>query len=1411
MAGLVRKVTTLIRSFSSRKKIAAIDVTGEPLYTAVNDPDTQLPQQPQSPLKPRSTPRTLSGSAKLLLDVLQCVSGDVPFTGLGAVVGGLQVLFGQYEKLTDNNADIDDLHQNLERLRKYIEPIKDDIPESFKEFLTINLAPDIAIITDDINAEIDKVKKPSVLARFLSAAHDAKVIAELARRVNSMFADIMMQIHRMTLRVTMESKINLDTITPQVDAIRRQLVRDKLIEAQDALPDSFGRKACYSGTRSSVLKSIEDWLKTDTSPQVFCLSGQSGSGKSTIAVTVFQEILGIGTDIRFAGFFCSSTFDKASNPKYIFPTLAGQLCQCDDTIYSILEPMLGQQDPTSGSGETQFEKLLISPLGSVNGTTLLVIDGLDECKGLLDHAFEVLNTLLINVSRVTALKVLISSRSNSPIFEQLFLKVSENPSGYRCFSLDEDVSLPELRHDLRLLLAVELKTRGFGQKDIISLQNVINNANCSFFVALTACQELIGPFGNSSKQADSFKDLLSRGTNKIYESVIERALSVVDSNDDSGDPIQRRGLYAALVMVAFGQDSLSLIELAPLLGIPIDELRGFFSGFPENILSVKDETVLILHSSFQDHLKSGQLAQPDGSLQDCMHLYITRLLLCLMNKYLHRHISGPGGFRLHANTTRQSPRQDSKITPDLSYACRYWPEHLVMINMLTAQEERQSLFFILQEFFHAHLLHWLEVLAALGEMDRIASALNILLKWIEVWQDNCDSGLGDHSSLEGTVSDALKSFKLFRTAIESSPHQVYHSFLLPWTPSGRRVAELYRHVEASVTVAEVTCHRRQLITIEPSIDNVQEPLKIKLSQDASRVAVVKKDRIEIGENAKDTFEVFLDDSGSQSYIDALFVGKDNILVTTLSRSSYVEVHLWNVVSKKIEKTLLQQYQATGSKMLPILVFHSERGTPSLVALLTSSKVKVWEARTWKERLIIQCRRDQNPQNRLLALSSHHILVGLHLKKLPAGGTTRTLDLNFAESPRCATFSSDGDTLAIASDTGISLFSHILEGTALKMSPSMVLPVSHQISALALSPVGRYLAATGQSFLWAWKLGDEQPLMRLQNEQKRTVSSVVFSKDGKYLHCAHICPGSRTALFDMRIMEAPISVQMPVTALAMSCSGKIATGSSNGTVTIWDSSMTNVSRYWKRERHPSAVKFVAFSLDGKFVASISPERVYIRSTGSDLGSNELAQRLPVQSLPESYSYSFSQCVFSGDSSLFLCIMKADARPTFAQVWQMATWKLLAEFELDSRDYSPDEDIQSISLSQEGDLFAISSRTNTRLAVYTLAYNESSICIKHTQRISVVGRPPLLLSFTQDKKYIISTAGAFDIERGLEQVNEIPRTDAFFQDGWIVDSDGQQRCWIPFEKDIRDWASCRSLLVFCTKALGNVVLIGVRPIQ
>ncbi|KAJ4471554.1 hypothetical protein J3R30DRAFT_3800865 [Lentinula aciculospora] len=1406
MVAVVQTLTLLFRSLSSRKKTVALTVEGNPDLT-------QTPQQPHPPPKSRSISKSISGSAKLLLDILECVSDGVPLVGLGTVLGAVRVLFEQYEKLNENDADVEGLYQNLERLRNQIEPLKDNIPDRFKEFLATNLAPDLAIISKDIEIEIDRLKKSSVVSRYFSASQDAKAIADLTKRINSTFTDILSQFQSLTLKVVMESKVLLDTIAPQVDVsayIRVLLVgltcdfflvvRAKLLKAPNSLPDSFGRKACHLGTRSGVLKDIEDWLKNDTLPQVFCLSGESGSGKTAIAVTIHQQI-GTGSDFRYAGFFCSSTFDDASDPKYIFPTLACQLASRAD-VYSVLGPILTLEDPTNNSSRTQFKKLLVVPLNKVKGPTLLVIDGLDEFKG--SEVCEVLETLFSEVHMVPSLKVIVCCRTNSSPFEQASSKVFKNPSDYCRYSLD-DVSLPDLRHDLRLLLAVELKNRGMEPKTIISLCDVINNVECSFFVALTACKE-INPSIDSSKQVERFKDLLSRGMNTIYQSLIDQAFSNLGLNDDAGDLLQKscRDLHAALVVFAFSKNSLDLDGLSELFDFSINLLRKFFSGFPDNILSVNDKTVLIHHSSFQDHLKSGQATKADNSSsQDCLHLYITQALLRFQEANLHRHISGEEDFRRHAIVPSATGRRDRKINSTLSYACRCWLDHLDMINTRMTHEGRQSLFSMLQEFLHQHLLHWLEVLAALGDMERIVTLLTTFLKWL---QKHCDLA---HSSLKAIVSDAFASFTIFRSAIELSPYQVYHSLLIPWTPSGRRLAELYRHVEASVTIAEVSCHRRQMLSFESDIHSGPKPLLIRLSQDASRVAVVRKGSIEIGENAKDVLEVFLNDPGSQPYIDASFVGKDHILVTTLSRSGCAEVHLWDVVSKKVERALLQHYRTATSKMLPVVVVLPENeDTPSLVALLTSSKVKIWEAETWQEQFTLQCRRDQDPQDRLLALSPHHILIGLRLRKFPQlGGKTKTLRVVFAETPCSATFSRDGDTLAIAGDTGISLYTNILESNVSRILPISVLPITRPVSSLVFSPRGQYLAAVGESFLWAWNIASsEQPLMRLQNEEQQTVSSVVFSANGKYLHCAHICPGSKTALFDMRIMEEPISAQMPVTSLAMSCGGRIATGSNNGVVTIWNSSMTSVLRCWKRERHPSAVASITFSHDGQFVASVSPERVYIRSTHSDLGRYEVAQRLPVQSLPEFDGRFLSPCAFSRDASLFVCIIEADSRPAFAQIWKIASWKLLGEFELDVQDYYPGEKIQSICLSQEGGSFAINGRRNM-LAVYDLAYNESSIRIESTQRRRVSVRSSLRLYFSPDSKYILSTAGAFDIELGLTPV-EMNLVNAFIQNGWIVDSKGRQRCWIPFNEDICDWASCGSLLVVCTKTLGNVILVAVR---
>ncbi|KAJ3826076.1 hypothetical protein F5880DRAFT_149403 [Lentinula raphanica] len=1402
-----QRFRSLLRNISPWRKPVALSRC--PTEESVdNNHVSNSHRQQHSPLpspKSQKITETCLESGKILLKVLDSVADYVPFVGLAAVVNATLGLIEQYEKLKQNDVDIEGLHSRIRDLRGFIETVKDTshIPDSLIESLG---KLGIEEIVDDINTTTETFK-PSWWTKYLFANGNSKVIAELAGKINNLFDDINNLLRCAIMEVTADSNQQINTvIAPLVTNHRRQGVQDKLIKAPNALPDSFGRKACLPGTRRHILRRITRWItEGEETQQIFCLTGESGSGKTAIAVSISSER---GSELkanntRVAGFFCSSTFDDASNSTFIFPTLAGQLAQSDGAIYTVLEPLLGQQDPTHGSGKTQFKNLLIDPLENVTGKTLLVIDGLDECKDL-KATLEVVETLLMNISKIPSLKVLFCCRSNTPIVEKIR---SANP---HYLSLD-DVELPQLRHDLCLVLKSQLETvKDFTPRNISSLFDVINNSSCSFFVALAACEEL--SLSNPPDQVNTFKNLLSRGMNSIYESLMKRAFSNVDPvhQDLSNEPPERP-YFAALVIVAFGKNSLELPGISELLGIPIDQLQAFLSGFPDYILSIDRKMVFIRLSAFQEYLESaGRVQSTESSLFDSIHVYITQRLFCYMNRSLHRHISGANGSCRRASGPL---KHKSTITPTSTYACRYWHAHLTRIDASETCEGLQPLFCQLRAFFQKHLLHWLEVLIAIGDRELIPEKLTQLLDWI--LKAPCHPTADTLSSLESIIRDAHTSFSLVERALESSPHQVYHSFLLPWTPSSKRLADLYRHVETSITVTEVSCHRRQLLAMNSDGNNIEEPLTIKFSYDAHHVVVVKKHCILVGESDGDTstneLKIFLEETESQTYIDASFVGRNLLLVTTLSSLGYAEVHLWNVVSKTIERPLLQQYQANTSKLLPVVVFlPTKRKSPSMVALLTSSRVIVWDVQTWKEQLSIQCREDQP---RLLALSPHHILIGLRLRGFP--DRTHAAHIDFAGAPCCASFSPDGSTLAVAGHTDISLYRKILGNKSSTIYPTSNFSTTYPITSLVLSPKGSYLVAMGNSNLWAWKTwkGDlVQPFIRLKNKEKQTVSSVVFSGNGRYLHCAHVCPGSETALFDMRLMEEPISVQMPVTALAMSCNGKIATGSSNGAVAIWNSNMTSVLRYWKRERHRGPVMSIVFSPDGRFIASVSPERVYIRATDSDLGSDEVAQRImqSQESLLDVKRQYLSPCAFSGDASLFVCAVETEPRSTFAQIWKLAARKLkfLGEFKLALGEVS----IQSISLSQTGTLLAISDNENT-LAVYTLTYNDTSIHAElNTLRKCVLERPvQLRLRFTTDDKYVLTSAGAFDVKKKLELDESVPLADAYLQDGWVVDSEGQQRCWLPFGEDICDWASHGSMLTVCTRTLGNVILIAVRSLQ
>ena len=63
---------------------------------------------------------------------------------------------------------------------------------------------------------------------------------------------------------------------------------------------STGTNACLPQTQLPALRTIHDWVNSDSSPPLFWLCGSAGSGKSTIAYTIAQEWSHSGASFFFS-------------------------------------------------------------------------------------------------------------------------------------------------------------------------------------------------------------------------------------------------------------------------------------------------------------------------------------------------------------------------------------------------------------------------------------------------------------------------------------------------------------------------------------------------------------------------------------------------------------------------------------------------------------------------------------------------------------------------------------------------------------------------------------------------------------------------------------------------------------------------------------------------------------------------------------------------------------------------------------------------------------------------------------------------------------------------------------------------------------------------------------------------------
>ena len=182
------------------------------------------------------------------------------------------------------------------------------------------------------------------------------------------------------------------------------------------------RAVCTPGTRVRILGEITRWAN-DTSSEsqsVYWLSGQAGSGKSTIAYTIARrfEFASDGDDTIVLGgnFFCSRQFEETRFATRIIRTIVYHLALRCKAFADALSRS-GKFDTVHQNVRAQFESLLIEPWEQARLADpskpphfLVVIDALDEIDGQGGSVF--LRDLLdvINKCHLPGLKFFATSR-----------------------------------------------------------------------------------------------------------------------------------------------------------------------------------------------------------------------------------------------------------------------------------------------------------------------------------------------------------------------------------------------------------------------------------------------------------------------------------------------------------------------------------------------------------------------------------------------------------------------------------------------------------------------------------------------------------------------------------------------------------------------------------------------------------------------------------------------------------------------------------------------------------------------------------------------------------------------------------------------------------------------------------------
>jgi NACHT domain len=537
-----------------------------------------------------------------------------------------------------------------------------------------------------------------------------------------------------------EQKVALKSLHPSEKADHKTVLEDQGLKCE----------ACTDGTRVKILEDITKWANDHSlaSPRVFWLTGQAGSGKTTIAYTIakwFEDDKANKRTVLGGNFLCSQQFQETQAQTRILPTIAYQLaCKCKS--YANALHVADKFDAVNHEVATQMKDLLVRPWQQSRATLspelppyLIVIDALDETKDDKGPVF--LGHLLTAIDKydLRGFKFLVTSRSDPKVAA---LCKSFASKAVCCL---QDMPIAEAKSDIEMYLKAQLPELASSPK----FAELGWRAGGLFIYAAMAVKylTLVGSI-TVGEQTEMLNDFLS----KLYElasssdatSLVDELYHQImcDAFSKLSGKVLARWLCILYTFLCTAECTSAPIVAALVPDGDNEAARAVLCDL-HAVLYTQDDWVFWYHASFPDFIftqvrSNFHMENRDFAFlcnEPAHHGLLGESCFCIMN-------SEKSGLRFnmgnimssflfdHDNAVMLSEQVNQNITGVLRYSSHHWTHHLHSAQLINSN----NLCSCISEFLQIRVLFWIEAMNVLGLCNYCTLMLQCAHQWVlKVW------------------------------------------------------------------------------------------------------------------------------------------------------------------------------------------------------------------------------------------------------------------------------------------------------------------------------------------------------------------------------------------------------------------------------------------------------------------------------------------------------------------------------------------------------------------------------------------------------------------------------------------------------------------------------------------------------